>query len=97
GLETAERPVVDWIIRRRGDALVGDLRAGVSGGNAGIVEAPHLFRHVAQIDGHLVALDYDLDPDRHLSADVDAIVVHERFRLVDAVRDGARTRARHGL
>ena len=58
-LEAAERAVVDRIVRRRGEALVGDLRAGVAGGDAGIVEAAHLLRDLGQVDGHLVALDDD--------------------------------------
>ena len=57
GLEAAERAVVDRIVGRRGQALVGDLRAGVAGGDAGIVEAAHLLRHLAEVDRHLVALD----------------------------------------
>ena len=97
GLEAAERAVVDRIVGRRGEALVGDLRAGVAGGDAGIVEAAHLLRDLGQVDRHLVALDDDAHADRHRLADVDAVVVHVGFGLVDAVRDGARARARHRL
>ena len=97
GLEAAERAVVDRIIGRRGQALVGHLRAGVAGGDAGIVEAAHLARDVGEIDRHLVALDDDAHLDRHLLADVDAVVVHVGLRLIDAVRDRARARARHRL
>ena len=96
-LEAAERAVVDRIVGRRGQALVGDLRAGVAGGDAGIVEAAHLLRHVGEVDRHLVALHHDAHLDRHRLADLDAVVVHVGLRLVDAVRDGARARARHRL
>src|SRR5439155_6015992 len=77
--------------------LVRDLRAGVAGGDAGIVEAAHLFRYLAQVDRHLVALDYDTHADRHFPADVDAVFVHVGFCLVDTGGDCARAHARHRL
>ncbi len=96
-LEAAERAVVDRIVGRRGDALVGDLGAAIAGGDRGVVEAAHLLRHVGQVDGHLLALDRDLDLDRDALADVDAVVVEPRLRLVDAVRDGLGAGAGRGL
>ena len=38
----AEAAFVDGIIGRRGDTLVGDLSAGISGRLTGVVEAAHL-------------------------------------------------------
>ena len=96
-LEAAERAVVDRIVGRRGDALVGDLGAGVAGGDGGVVEAAHLLRHVGQVDGHLVALDGDLDLDRDALADLDAVVVERGLRLVDAVGNGLGARPRGGF
>ena len=97
GLEAAERAVIDRIVGRRGEALIRHLRAGIAGGDAGIVEAAHLARDLGEIDRHLVALDGDTHFDRHLLADVDAVVVHIGLRLIDPVRNRARARPRHRL
>src|SRR5947199_168814 len=67
--------------------------------DAGVVEAAHLLRYLAQLDCHFVVGDCYAHPDRHALANIDAIVVHVGFRLVDAAgnRAGARTRHRFGL
>ena len=85
-----EAAVVDGIVGRRRQALVGDLRAGDAGRQAGIVEAAHLLADVRQVDRHLVAALLDAHLDRDALADVDAVVVHEGFGFVDAIGDGAR-------
>src|SRR6185437_6296450 len=54
--------------------------------DAGVVEATDLLGNAGEIDRHAVALDHDLDADRHWHADRHAVIVHERFRLVDTVR-----------
>ncbi len=69
----------------------------MAGGDAGIVEAPHLLRDFRQIDRHLVVLDDDLDLDRHALADIDAVIVHVGLGLVGPVGDGARAGARRDL
>src|ERR1700732_3552352 len=97
GLEAAERSVIDGIVPGRGDALVGDLGTGMPRGDPGVVEAAHLLGDLAEIDGHLVALHGDTDPDRHRLAELDAVVVHVGFGFVDAVGNGARAPACHRL
>ena len=84
-------------VERRGQALERHLAARAARRDAGIVEALHLRRHLGEIDRHAVARDRDLDADRHALADVDAVVVHEGFRLIDAVRHLAHPRARQRL
>ena len=93
GLQIPERAVIDRVIGRRGQAFERHLRAGMARGDAGIVEAAHLFRDVGQIDGHLVAFDLDADLDRNGRADTHAIIVHEGLRFVDSVGNGARAGA----
>ena len=92
-----KEPVVDRQQQRRGDALEDDLRRRTTRGDAGIVESRHLRADAAQIDGHLVAVDFDPDLDRNMLAEIDAVVVHERLRLVNAVGNLAHRRARQSL
>ena len=66
----------------------------MAGGDAGIVEAAHLLRHVGQVDGHLVAFDLNADLDGNRRADIHAVIVHEGLRFIDAVGNGERARAR---
>jgi hypothetical protein len=92
-LKIAERAVIDRIIGGRGDALERHLRAAVSGRDAGIVEAAHLFRDVGEIDRHLIADLCHLHLDRNRGADGNAVIIHEGFRFIDAVRNRTRARA----
>ena len=96
-LQRAEAPVVDRVVGRRGDALEGDLGAGIGGGDAGVVEPLDLARDVGEVDGHLLARNLDADDDRDLLADIDPVVVHEGLGLVDAVGDRAGALARGPL
>ena len=97
-LEAAERAVIDRIVGRRGQALVGDLRAGMAGGDAGIEEAADLARDVGEIDRHLLALDGRRAPGSGSCLPTSiAVVVHVGFGLVDAVGDRARARPRRRL
>ena len=96
-IECAELPLVDRQVERRGQALERHLRAGIARGDAGVVETRDLFRHAGEVDRHAVAGYGDLHADRHALADVDAVVVHERFGLIDAIGHGADPLARHRL
>ena len=65
----------------RGQALEGDLRRRATGRQPGVEIADHLRADAAEVDGHLVAVDDDLDADRDVLADRHRVVVHERLRL----------------
>src|SRR5215470_7952963 len=80
-LECAERASVDGL-ERAGQRLIGDAgarkRARVDAGAA-------LGRAAREVDGHLAFCDCDLDADWHGLALEDAVVIHRRFGLIDAV------------
>ena len=96
-VQRAEAAVVDRIVGRRGEALVGDLAGAIAGGGAGIVETAHLLRNVRQVDRHPVFPDRYLDPDRDALADIDAVVVHVGLGLVNALGHGPGARPRRSL
>src|SRR5262249_54187461 len=73
------------------------LAAGAARGLAGIVEAGDLLRDVREVDLHAVARDLHAHADRHPLAELDAVIVHERLRFIDAVGNLAHTRARNRL
>ena len=89
-----KRAVIDRQKQRRRDALENHLGGGQSRSHPGIVESRHLRADVAQIDSHLIVFDFDADADRNMFAEVDAIVVHERFGFVNAVGNLPHRRAR---
>src|SRR5436189_95522 len=65
--------LVDRVVGRRGEALVGDLCARVARGGTGVEEAAYLRADLREIDGHLVALLHDAHLDRHAPAELHAV------------------------
>ena len=86
-LQIAEAAVVYRIVGRRCQAFERDLGTGIPRCHARVVEPLDLLGHLGEVDRHPVALDGHTDPDRHRPGDIDPVVVHEGFGLVDSVRD----------
>ena len=84
-LERPKRTVIDRQQQRGREKLESNFRRRASRRRTRIVRPRHLRAHAAQINGHLVALHFDADFDRHMLAQVDAVVVHERFGFVNPI------------
>src|SRR5947208_3656244 len=68
---------------------IGDFTSLASTGEfAGVVVTAHLPADLTQIDRHVLGFDDHPHVERYRLAVGDAVVVHERLGLIDAVRNG---------